>query len=320
MVSDDTDFAAEAVPYPRGTGPLHALLQRPAEMFLAERQRWPLWLPVLMGAGIGVYFSLETEPPEWLGAVLVALAVHWFSPRQPGYIDRSSLLSAAPLFCGSRSGLLRRRWLVAIVSRPYALARRRSPVDGRGLLTAVDPLSKVRALASLPVRSTGWAPGRRPCASGCGCPRATTRRSSALAGASNPCLLPPPPDMPGAYDFERRAWFDRLGAGGVCAGARRIWIDPPDRPNVSSLGRPVAIGALGVTHSHPARRPSSTYRRHRRRADRWRYACHSCRRMPTSFRFAGLAHILVTADCVWVWLLGIAFFAISRPLLCWSLQ
>src|SRR5690242_18056027 len=42
--------------------------------FMAERERWPLWLPVLIGAGIGIYFSLPREPPLWLGAALVAAA------------------------------------------------------------------------------------------------------------------------------------------------------------------------------------------------------------------------------------------------------
>src|SRR6185437_9618468 len=45
-----------------------------AECFIAERERWPLWLPVLMGGGIGIYFWLQTEPPRWLGAALFVLA------------------------------------------------------------------------------------------------------------------------------------------------------------------------------------------------------------------------------------------------------
>ena len=40
----------------------------------AERERWPLWLPVLMGAGIGLYFSLKSEPPVWIGPAALLLA------------------------------------------------------------------------------------------------------------------------------------------------------------------------------------------------------------------------------------------------------
>ena len=32
----------------------------------AERDRWFLWLPLLFGVGIGLYFTLLFEPPLWL--------------------------------------------------------------------------------------------------------------------------------------------------------------------------------------------------------------------------------------------------------------
>nr|MBC8158897.1 hypothetical protein [Alphaproteobacteria bacterium] len=45
-------------------------------LFAAERERWVLWLPVFLGAGIGGYFLLRVEPPVWSGAaVLAAIAV-----------------------------------------------------------------------------------------------------------------------------------------------------------------------------------------------------------------------------------------------------
>src|SRR5690349_13514100 len=35
---------------------------------LRERERWPLWLPVLLGAGIGLYFASPFEPSlAWAG-------------------------------------------------------------------------------------------------------------------------------------------------------------------------------------------------------------------------------------------------------------
>ena len=44
------------------------------ECLLAERARWPLWLPVFLGLGIALYFAIPAEPPAWVGGVLVALA------------------------------------------------------------------------------------------------------------------------------------------------------------------------------------------------------------------------------------------------------
>ena len=34
----------------------------------AERERWPLWIPVFLAFGIALYFALSQEPPRWLGA------------------------------------------------------------------------------------------------------------------------------------------------------------------------------------------------------------------------------------------------------------
>jgi len=42
-------------------------------MAVAERDRWPLWLPVALGAGAGLYFALPAEPAP--GAGMAALAV-----------------------------------------------------------------------------------------------------------------------------------------------------------------------------------------------------------------------------------------------------
>src|SRR5437763_14677095 len=44
------------------------------DAFLAERERWALWIPALLGGGIGVYFMLSVEPPAWVGPVAIAVA------------------------------------------------------------------------------------------------------------------------------------------------------------------------------------------------------------------------------------------------------
>src|SRR5215468_5487752 len=36
-----------------------------AANFIAERERWALWLPVFVGVGVGIYFWLTFEPPLW---------------------------------------------------------------------------------------------------------------------------------------------------------------------------------------------------------------------------------------------------------------
>ena len=36
--------------------------------FFNDFQRWPLWLPVFLGLGICLYFSLTFEPPLWIAS------------------------------------------------------------------------------------------------------------------------------------------------------------------------------------------------------------------------------------------------------------
>ncbi len=44
--------------------------------FFKDFHRWPLWLPVFLGIGISIYFSLPKEPSLWLGyAGFVAFGV-----------------------------------------------------------------------------------------------------------------------------------------------------------------------------------------------------------------------------------------------------
>lgn len=43
------------------------------EMFFDERSRWFMWVPVLFGCGIGLYFVLPTEPSRWFILGLIEL-------------------------------------------------------------------------------------------------------------------------------------------------------------------------------------------------------------------------------------------------------
>ena len=42
-----------------------------------ERDRWPLWLPVALGAGAGGYFALPVEPSITMGWAALAAALPW---------------------------------------------------------------------------------------------------------------------------------------------------------------------------------------------------------------------------------------------------
>src|SRR5574344_1344586 len=42
-----------------------------SEMFFKDRERWFLWLPVLFGCGIGLYFVLPVDPSKWISLVII---------------------------------------------------------------------------------------------------------------------------------------------------------------------------------------------------------------------------------------------------------
>src|SRR5512143_3497577 len=68
-----SSYAADIIESTHG-GELAAIRHRSGACFAAERERWPLWMPVMVGLGIAGYFGLAEEPPFWLGATVLAAA------------------------------------------------------------------------------------------------------------------------------------------------------------------------------------------------------------------------------------------------------
>ena len=270
----------------------------------AERDRWFLWLPVFLGTGIGIYFSLTLEPPLWLGLALAAVGIlgvavaRWLERRIAGS------LAIAAVAIGFAAAQVE-TWAVAapVLERPTG----RVIVEGR--VIEGEPLPEGRRIVLAPRRI-----GELPRASLPARVRITLRDTEGAAipgeGISVLAQLYPPsgPAMPGAYDFQRRAYFDRLGAVGYAQGPLRPLADEPPatwRAWVASLratmserimaALPGTTGAIaaaiitGETHAIPE-------------AD------------AQAFRDAGLAHILVIAGLHMGLVAGIAFFAVRAGL------
>src|SRR5215469_13657435 len=105
-----------------------------AANFIAERERWALWLPVFVGVGVGIYFWLTVEPPFWLGPLAVALtmpgAVVAYR-RQRGVIPA---VVAAAIAVGFAAASFQAWWVAAPI-----LAHKLSAVAIEGRVVAVDP-------------------------------------------------------------------------------------------------------------------------------------------------------------------------------------
>jgi competence protein ComEC len=183
----------------------------PAALLSVERARLFLWLPVLFGGAIGLYFSLPVEPPA-LASVpfFFAATVLWLVSRRHGWALYPAL-ALATLCCGFLAAQTRS----AMVSAPI-LERELDPVMIEGEILALQPKEGVARVLLHRLVIDGLEAGHTP-------ERVRLRISSALPEGAQPgrrvrlraVLRPPPePTAPGAFDFARQAYFERLGAVG----------------------------------------------------------------------------------------------------------
>jgi len=184
---------------------------------LAERSRWALWLPVLLGTGAGLYFALPFEPPLWVGGAAMA----------------GGLLAAAAAF--------RSPWPLALVAAlliGFGMAKLReaavaTPVLGHpvvahltGRVVAMEPRPTGIRLVLDEVRSGAADPAPRRI-------RVALRgdlgvRPGQWLSLTARLDAPPPPSEPGAGDLGRSLFFESIGAVGFAYGKAHPL--PPARP------------------------------------------------------------------------------------------
>jgi len=221
-----------------------SLGSRLIEALLSERERWLLWLPVGLGAGIALYFALPAEPPLWLGLLygvpLLAALCYLLWSRAPEHpIALPLVVALAPIALGMAIAPVR-TWLVEapVLERRAAYmveARVRLVEDrvrgerlllDRVALEGVDPQrTPTQIRVSLRTGVEGLEPGARV-------------RLRAL-------LMPPsPPSEPHGFDFARQAYFTGLGAVGYALGDAQV-LAHADRRSWS-----LGLAALRQTIAH----------------------------------------------------------------------
>ncbi len=185
------------------------------EIIYEEYDRLLLWFPVFFAVGIGVYFSLSTEPPLYLGGyvcavLIIALVVFWRY-----FLLRIILVAILLVACGFFAGTMR-SWtlstpvlnqklkplmITGIVSdiRHYSTGKLHIILENPEIPTQsiVRPLRKIR----IKVHKFDELPY----------PGDKIRIRAGL-------LPPPPPSMPGDFDYARQIWFQGIGAVGYAVG------------------------------------------------------------------------------------------------------
>ena len=190
----------------------------------AERERWPLWLPVGFGLGIAIYLGLKTEPSPLIGVcLLVGGLVSAIVARR--YSNPASLVLAptSVVVLTIAAGFAAIQARSNLVAAPI-LGQNLSYADVAGTVVQSESLSRAHRFVLADVAISGIPLDETP---------ARIRiRVAGETGAHiragdrltfNARLLPPPgPAAPGAFDFQRRAWFDRIGAVGFSFGAPTV--------------------------------------------------------------------------------------------------
>ncbi|WP_395457997.1 ComEC/Rec2 family competence protein [Azospirillum melinis] len=189
----------------------------------AEGERWVLWLPVAFGAGVSFYFGLRQEPDWWIGAaavsgcaVLVLALRRWFAMAgvamallmlAAGFLvaQAHTIRMAAPVLSHSIAGATVTGRVMAVERRPGATRLTLRDVS-------IGKLAPERTPAAVRIRLSDRFPAPAP--------GSVVRLRATL-------LPPQAPAEPGAFDFQRRAWFMGLGGTGFATGAPELVEAPP---------------------------------------------------------------------------------------------
>lgn len=207
-------------------GPLRRAAAGLPALLLAEQVRWPLWVPVGMGAGVALYFALTAEPPLWLGGAVLGAAAVAVWPARRSLALLALACAVMSVAAGFTAVQMRTHWVAAPL-----LTREVGPAPVTGRVVAVERLADgARVVLSGPAipRLPGEATPERVRI------RLIARHGLPPVGAviRITAMLHPPqgPGEPGAFDFQRHAFFAGLGAVGYALSAPEVVEAPPPGP------------------------------------------------------------------------------------------
>jgi len=186
------------------------------DCLLEERPRWILWAPFLMGLGVVTYFSLTVEPSLYAGlsAVLLSGGLVLLSRRFPAL--RLFALILLLMCVGFASAQFRTQ---DIAKKSYVLEYETYPTYVLGQVEEIQDLGrnkgKARRVVLSHVKMEERAPEETPAQI-----RVQSYRISndIQVGDWIKTLVklrpPPPPVMPGGFDFQRYLFYQKIGAVG----------------------------------------------------------------------------------------------------------
>ena len=220
----------------------------------AERERWTLWFPVLIGIGVGAYFALPVEPPPWSGGIAMAAVMGIFAGFRRRPIVAAMAAAIALISLGFAAAELR----VSVISTPL-LSREIGPVTVGGRICEMDLLPSGYRLVLDDVAISGVPASATP--------DRVRLRASQRNLAYRPgdrievrARIGPPslPAAPGAFDFQRDAFFDGIGGVGFAFGGGKLAATMDDVGWLSRLPGQLAALRLRIAERIRAVLPGDT--------------------------------------------------------------
>lgn len=213
---------------------LTAALARPADALeaalAAESERLFFWSPVVFGAGIAAYFALPAEPPLWLAAGLALFA--GFALFQLGATRlRLPALTVLLMSLGLFAAVLR----TALVAAPI-LPAEVGPAMLEGVVEAREQNENGVRLVIRPMTFGGLKAADLPARL-----RISVRAHGETAGAGDRIAVravaapPSPPAEPGAFDFQRYAFYRGFGGYGYAVGPVEVVEPAPAGLSLAAL-------------------------------------------------------------------------------------
>jgi competence protein ComEC len=284
-----------------GMSTLRAALGR---MLAAEHPRLVLWVPVAFGAGVAIHFALPEEPSPWVGPVTAlvtgfgALGAFRLGWRIVACVCLALALAGA--------GATRAQWRSWDVAAPVLTkAWSGAELTGRVVVSEIRPDGRRIVLDRL--RMPGLAPELVPERIRLRVPGDHVLPLAGQHVALRARVVPPPPPVaPGAYDFARWAWFERIGGVGSARGPVRITggEEPPGWRLALNAARTRLVAWVLEHDPGPAGQISAALLTGE--------MGHIAPDLMTAMRDSGLAHLLSISGLHITLVAGIVFFAIRR--------
>ncbi len=175
-----------------------------------ERERWLIWMPALIGLGVAIYFSLKFEPRLSTGLLLLVLcaALCGTLRHRPALARTAAALTLVALGFAAAEF---RTWAVSapVLHAPVGPAL----VSGR--VVNVELQTKSARIVLSDVRISGLPPQDTPAQVRMGLTRYSDipKLGDRLTLRAK-LFTPPAPAAPGAHDFRRDLFYQRIGGVG----------------------------------------------------------------------------------------------------------